>query len=155
MIYGGIDPGLSGAIAFINEDESIHSVEDLNSSYKELIDKWKGKSIHSIYVENVFGRPGQSCTANTTFMKHAGKAELLAECICNNIVLVTPSIWKKSFGLITNNKLSKIDKKRLSIELANKIFNTDIPKNKDGRAEALLIALYGKRMMENKEWQIQ
>ena len=155
MIYCGIDPGRFGAIAFINEDESLYVVEDLNNEYKALIDKWKNTDIICVWIEDVYGRPNQSCKANTTFMKHAGKAELLAECICDEVIKVTPSVWKESFGLSSNNKISKADKKKMSVLLANKIFNTDIPNSKDGRAEALLIALYGKRKMENIEWQKQ
>lgn len=151
-IFCGIDPGRLGAIALIKDTGEVISVDDLNSQYKFFASTLSIAPEPIIAtVEDVCGRPGQSCTANTTFMKHAGKAELVAELISDEPVqLVKPIVWKKHFGLITRG-LSKTEKKHLSIDLAKKLFPSvadDLILSKDGRAEALLIAEYGRQLWQ-------
>lgn len=155
-LYLGIDPGKNGALAVIDDDNNVYKLEDLNSLYAYWIKSmcFDEYNYFTGCVEDVCGRPGQSCIANTTFMKHAGKAELVAECICEEVVLVKPQTWKKHFDLITSKDLTKTEKKHLSIELAKKIFpavKDQLTASKDGRAEALLIALYGKDLWQMKQ----
>ena len=78
----------------------------------------------------------------------------MAECICEEVVLVKPQVWKKYFNLITSKDLTKTEKKHLSIEKAKELFPSVADKltaSKDGRAEALLIALYGKDLWQTKQ----
>lgn len=152
--YIGIDPGSKGAIAAI-DDYGVIAIEDLSSNIKDydrLLYTWKDDrgTFDDTYVtvEDVCGRPGQSCVANTTFMKLAGMAELLGYNISTEGFLkVKPQVWKKHFGLIFDKSMSKTEKKHKSIELAKALFPSvadQLTASKDGRAEALLIALYGK-----------
>ena len=155
-LYIGIDPGKKGAIACIDDDNTVHWLRDIDGLYEYLI---RSHCFDEYYwytgcVEDVCGRPGQSCQANTTFMKLAGKAELTASCICEEVVLVKPQVWKKYFNLITSKDLTKTEKKHLSIEKAKKLFPSVadmLTASKDGRAEALLIALYGKDLWQTKQ----
>ena len=155
-LYIGIDPGKKGAIACIDDDNTVHWLRDIDGLYEYLI---RSHCFDEYYwytgcVEDVCGRPGQSCQANTTFMKLAGKAELTADCICEEVVLVKPQIWKKYFNLITSKDLTKTEKKHLSIEKAKELFPSvagELTASKDGRAEALLIALYGKDLWQTKQ----
>ena len=104
-----------------------------------------------VAVEEVCGRPGQSCQANTTFMKLAGMAELAGYCI-GEMSLVKPQVWKKHFGLIFPKTMTKAEKKRKSVELARELYPDVADKllyTKDGRSEALLIARYLKDVQEN------
>lgn len=155
-LYLGIDPGKKGALAIIDDDNNVYKLEDLDDLYvywiKSMI--FDECNFYTGCVEDVCGRPGQSCKANTTFMKVAGKAELMADCICEEVVLVKPQIWKKYFNLITSRDLTKTEKKHLSIEKAKELFPSVADKltaSKDGRAEALLIALYGKDLWQTKQ----
>lgn len=155
-LYLGIDPGRNGAYAFIDDSNNVISLGDIDCMYSYLIrtcilDEF---NYYTGCVEDVCGRPGQSCQSNTTFMKLAGKAELMAEVICDGVTLVKPQIWKKHFGLITSKDLTKTEKKHLSIEKAKELFPDVADKltaSKDGRAEALLIALYGKDLWQTRQ----
>lgn len=146
----GIDPGSKGAVASI--DDSGHIViMDLSKDYhtywriiSDWVDLTESYDDTIVYVEDVCGRPGQSCQANTTFMKLAGMAELAGYCI-GEMNLVKPQIWKKHFDLIFDKTVSKTDKKHSSVELARKLYPDvadQLLLSKDGRAEALLIARY-------------
>lgn len=155
-LYLGIDPGRNGAYALIDDNNNVISLEDIDGMYSYLIRTYlvDGFNYYTGCVEDVCGRPGQSCQSNTTFMKLAGKAELIAEVICDEVTLVKPQIWKKHFNLITSSSLTKTEKKHLSIDLAKRIFPAVADKltaSKDGWAEALLIALYGKNLWQMKQ----
>lgn len=151
MIYIGIDPGLSGAIAAIDEDDTVKVLRDLPRTLWGYRDVAYFPDDTFCVVEDVCGRPGQSCVANTTFMKYAGYAELLGMTYVDaeeDFIKVKPQTWKKHFGLITKD-LTKTQRKHLSIDLAKRLFPTvadQLTASKDGRAEALLIAKYCKDM---------
>ena len=145
----GIDPGSKGAIACIDENNEVIFIEDLDSSratYERFIMRHMGHALlhQNVAVEEVYGRPGQSCKANNTFMKLAGMAELMGWMITtDSFITVLPSVWKKHFGLIFPKTLSKTEKKHKSVELARELFPPvadTLLMSKDGRAEALLIA---------------
>lgn len=148
--YIGIDPGSKGAVAILYSDDRV-VIEDLDkefNTYAEVMfrqtDDVGSFEYTYVAVEDVCGRPGQSCQANTTFMKLAGMAELTGYCIGNDLTLVKPQVWKKHFGLITKG-LTKTERKHLSIDLAKKLYPSvadQLTASKDGRAEALLIARY-------------
>lgn len=154
----GVDPGSKGAVAAIDSDDNVLFIKDLSSDYStywELIadaEDWAGSYENSLsMVEDVCGRPGQSCQSNTTFMKLAGMAELATYTI-SDMSKVKPQVWKKYFGLISKG-LTKTEKKKMSIELAKKLFPSvadQLTASKDGRAEALLLAKYCKDMYDDK-----
>lgn len=148
--YIGIDPGSKGCIAILDEDDNIelHDFDSHVSTYTYL--SWVLGDFAQLYstyvaVEDVHGMPGQSCVANTTFMKLAGYAEMLGNLLCTEgYMKVPPQTWKKHFGLISKG-LTKTERKKLSIDLAKKLFPKvadQLTASKDGRAEALLIARY-------------
>lgn len=147
----GIDPGANGAMVIINEDASINII-DLDKyleGYVQLTTMLSHSIDTHVIVEDVCGRPGQSCQSNTTFMKLAGYAEMLGFYLSypnGTFDKVKPQIWKKHFGLITRG-LTKTQRKHLSIDLAKKLYPSvaeQLTASKDGRAEALLIARYCK-----------
>lgn len=152
----GIDPGSKGAVAIINEDNSIDFIDLDNNieGYVQLTTNLNHSINTYVMVEDVCGRPGQSCQSNTTFMKLAGYAEMLGYYLSypnGAFGKVKPQVWKKYFGLITKG-LSKTQKKHLSIDLAKKLYPSVagmLTASKDGRAEALLIARYCKDVCEN------
>lgn len=150
--YVGIDPGSKGAMAIIDSEGNVADIIDIDNNvdtYSGLIIQFIDNLDKDFYVavEDVCGRPGQSCAANTTFMKLAGYAELVGYFIATDFLKVKPQVWKKHFGLIFPKDMSKTDKKHKSIELAKELFPAvagQLTASKDGRAEALLIARYMK-----------
>ena len=80
--YVGIDAGSKGCLAVIDDKDCVVRLKDLDkdlSTYNSLIHDYSLDCYKDFYVavEDVCGRPGQSCAANTTFMKLAGYAELV------------------------------------------------------------------------------
>lgn len=150
--YVGIDPGSKGAMAIIDSEGNVADIIDIDNNvdtYSGLIIRFIDNLDKDFYVavEDVCGRPGQSCAANTTFMKLAGYAELVGYFIATDFLKVKPQVWKKHFGLIFPKDMSKTEKKHKSIELAKELFPAvadQLTASKDGRAEALLIARYMK-----------
>ena len=160
-VFMGFDPGSKGAVAIIDEYDNVLLLEDLD---KELGTYWylaiflgtnDWTRTYHVAVEDVCGRPGQSCQANTTFMKLAGYAELTGYIFAKtpeHFHKVKPQVWKKYFGLISKD-LTKTEKKHLSIDLAKKLFPSvegKLSASKDGRAEALLIARYIKDVVSGR-----
>ena len=151
----GIDPGAHGALAII-EDDRVFIVDLTNNveDYWYMMTYFTEPDMATVcFVEDVHGRPGQSCVANTTFMKLAGYAELLGFSISEDFNKVSPQTWKKFYGLTGKKGDTKTQKKHRSIELAKKLFPSvagELTASKDGRAEALLIAEYGRQQYEKE-----
>lgn len=158
--YIGIDPGSRGAIAIIDDNDNVLHIADIDSdirTYWYYIVFIANQDFSREYygaVEDVCGRPGQSCKANTTFMKLAGYAELVTYLFAKDVehyMPVKPQIWKKHFGLISHG-LTKTERKHLSIEKAKELYPQvadRLTPSKDGRAEALLIARYCRDVINN------
>lgn len=157
--FVGIDPGSKGAMAIIDSEGNAADIIDIDNNvdtYSGLIIQFIDNLDKDFYVavEDVCGRPGQSCAANTTFMKLAGYAELLGYILSTEYLKVKPQVWKKHFGLIFPKDMSKTEKKHKSIELAKELFPAvadQLTASKDGRAEALLIARYMKDVQCQQE----
>jgi len=156
----GIDPGSKGCLAILqgNYIDFIDLDKEL-TTYENIVDivQDDGQRFHTfVCVEDVHGMPGQSCTANTTFMKLAGYAELTGWLLATaGFMKVSPSVWKKHFNLISKG-LSKTERKHLSIELAKNLYPSvadQLTASKDGRAEALLIARYYQDVLSEQELQ--
>lgn len=155
----GIDPGSKGCVACLYEDGEVtfYPLTGCVSTYQDCIDIMQQYSISTyVAVEDVHGLPGQSCTANTTFMKLAGMAELVGWYLSTaGYMKVSPITWKKHFGL-TSKGLSKTERKHLSIDLAKKLYPAvaeRLTASRDGWAEALLIARYYKDVLYQQELQ--
>jgi len=155
----GIDPGSKGCVACLYEDGVVtfYPLTGDVGTYQDCIDIMQQYSISTyVAVEDVHGLPGQSCTANTTFMKLAGMAELVGWYLSTaGYMKVSPVTWKKHFGL-TSKGLSKTERKHLSIDLAKKLYPAvaeQLTASRDGWAEALLIARYYQDVLHQQELQ--
>ena len=157
--YIGVDAGSKGAIAVIDDYDTVLGIYDLSKNIEDywylvtyLVDYVGSYENSYVCVEDVCGRPGQSCVANTTFMKLAGYAELMGFFL-GDFNKVKPQVWKKHFGLVFGKELTKTEKKHKSIDLAKELFPSVADKltaSKDGRAEALLIAKYCQQLNKDK-----
>lgn len=152
----GIDPGLSGATAVYDYVENkIVAIQDMptvldKKTKKKHIVSSELASFIGIYadctalavMEDVHAMPGQGVTSMFRFGFATG--------ICHGIigsyllphVAIKPSVWKGLMGLNSE--------KHLSVERIKSLFPKQIdlfPASKDGRAEAALLAIFGKRML--------
>ena len=151
MIFAGLDPGVSGALAVIDDDGQLVTLADLPiirdgklafvdapALVSLMIEARQGRAAR-IYVERVSAMPGQGVAS--TFSFGVGFGSLLAACrfVAMPLELVTPATWKRALGL-SSDKRASLGKARLLFPTAE----LHLAKH-DGRAEALLIAEYGRR----------
>jgi hypothetical protein len=142
----GIDPGLSGAVAILGPDGSLEVLADLpiirdaklawvdGSALQSLIlGALEGRCAHAI-VERVSSMPAQGIASAFQFGVGFGSILGVLQALHIRIELVTPAVWKRSYGL-GKDKHASLHKARLLFPTAE----LHLAKH-DGRAEALLIA---------------
>jgi hypothetical protein len=113
-VYLGIDPGLSGALAFYDPitgdlevfDVPVHVVM-IAKAVKRRIDmhglsaivKARAGSVKTTVVEDVGAMPGQGVTSCFSFGFVAGAIQATIASHQIPLSLVRPAIWKKAMGL--------------------------------------------------------
>lgn len=144
MIYIGIDPGKSGAMAVIfgGMDETVLVPFD-EQEYTNILRNLAGQPMKAC-LEHVTAMPKQGVTSMFNFGQNFGYIKGLLEAFQIPYELVRPQKWKKEFS-ITGDKNS-------SIEVCKRLFPGVVlrrtercRKDDDGLAEALLIAEYARR----------
>jgi len=140
----GIDPGKKGAISFLSLDASSLELFDMPSLFEfvKLIKERRNKILR-VFIEKQQPFPKQGVVSTSRLMRHYG--ELLGSLIALEIPLeeVPPRTWQKEFHY--PGKLNKKERKLFSIQKALSLFPHADIKKKDGRAEAVLIAEFGRR----------
>lgn len=145
----GIDPGLTGAIAFMDGD-GIPVVWDLPVIRDKSLAWIDGAALQSLIineregrhatamVEQVSAMPKQGVTSSFHFGVGFGSILGVLQALSIPIEFVRPGAWKKAMGL-TSDKKAALHKARLLYP------DVDLHLEKhDGRAEALLIARYAR-----------
>ncbi len=149
----GIDPGLSGAIAIL-EDNVIKELFDmpvmsdgkknkrqLNSAHLVTIikDNIKDSKNTVMVVEQVNAMPGQGVTSMFNFGQTFGAIKGICAALGLPIFFVRPAKWKKYFELINSSKDASRTK---AIEMYPHI-SEKLSKKKDvNKSDAILIARY-------------
>ena len=149
----GIDPGLSGAIAIL-EDSKIKELFDmpvmpdgkknkrqLNSALLVKLIKNSIKNLEDtvMVVEQVNAMPGQGVTSMFNFGQTFGAIKGICAALGLPIFLVRPAKWKKHFELINSSKDSSRTK---AIEMYPSI-SEKLSKKKDvNKSDAILIGRY-------------
>ena len=154
----GIDPGVSGALALL-EFAGVFSFPKLialadmpvmplgkkgkkkqvnSSELVSLLIKWHRPEL-VVYLEQVQSMPGQGVSSMFNFGMGYGMIQGAIAALQLPMALVRPSAWKKRAGLL------HCEKER-SRTFAQQLFpGADLSLKKDvGRAEAILIAMFGK-----------
>mgnify|MGYP006191190919 FL=1 len=149
----GIDPGLSGGIAIL-EDNVIKVLFDmpvmsdgkknkrqLNSALlvRLIKDNIKDTEDTVMVVEQVNAMPGQGVTSMFNFGQTFGAIKGICAALGLPIFLVRPAKWKKHFELINSSKDASRTK---AIEMYPSI-SEQLSKKKDvNKSDAILIARY-------------
>ena len=149
----GIDPGITGAIAFLNEDLTALEVYDmpvmpmgkhqqvngaeLGNILMPKLD-WAGTLNTTCYIEQVGAMPGQGVVSMFNFGMSYGIVIGVVESLRVPAVFIRPNIWKKRCNLIGKPK-------EAARTLAQLYYpNQDLSlKKHTGRADALMIARFG------------
>ena len=149
----GIDPGLSGAIAVLENNKVLNIFDipvmsegkknkrQLNSAL--LVNLLKENIIDNedvaIVVEQVNAMPGQGVTSMFNFGQTFGAIKGICAALELPIYFVIPSKWKKHFELINSSKDASRTK---AIEMYPKLSN-QLSKKKDvNKSDAILIAKF-------------
>ncbi len=161
MIIIGIDPGLNGAIAIMENNKVIKILEmpvmsqgtknkkQLNCAYltKILTDNYKLPEETSIVVEKVNAMPGQGVTSMFNFGQTFGAIKGICAALGLPIFFVTPSKWKKHFDLIN---VAKDASRTKVIEMYPHLSNQLTKKKDVNKSDAILIARYFTETRQSK-----
>lgn len=136
----GIDPGMTGAIAQVSPMEEVWDMPETPHDLAALLATFDPATTVA-YVEHVSSMPGQGVASTFKFGYGFG---VLIGCLASRGIryeLVTPARWKRAMGLSKDKGESRALAQSLYPGLASQLSQA-----KDhGRAEALLIAEWGKR----------
>ena len=143
--YLGFDPGRDGAMAVIGPHLITSAVAfDKNAYVYGLSDLRRQFNLFAV-VEHVGAMPGQGVTSCFSFGESFGWLQGVLDAMRIPYELVRPQKWKKVFSCTSD--------KNTSIEVAKRMFpEVDLRrtplcrKPHDGKAEALLIAEYARRI---------
>lgn len=164
LVVVGIDPGISGAVAFLRYDRgSVFDyvcsmpTEEKKSGRRQVNAKELSSIIASnlqsvdgafligrdkvkVLIEQVSAMPGQGVSGMFSLGDSFGVARAVA-CHYGDVSTVSPQKWKAAFGLLKRDKAA-------SLTLARRLFRDARPhlfrKKDEGRAEAILIAQYAR-----------
>ena len=99
-IYLGIDPGSSGALAFVNEQGGYCGSKLFQGmSLPELAREIKGSAPAFAVIERVSAMPGQGVTSMFTFGQRFGEVQGILAALTIGYALVQPQAWRKEVGL--------------------------------------------------------
>ena len=149
----GIDPGLSGAIAILENNKVLRIFDmpvmsegkknkrQINSAL--LVNILKENVLNneeiSVVIEQVNAMPGQGVTSMFNFGQTFGAIKGICAALELPIFFVRPSKWKKHFELINASKDASRTK---AIEMYPKL-SSELAKKKDvNKSDAILIARF-------------
>ena len=149
----GIDPGLSGAIAVL-ENNKVLNIFDMPVMSEGKKNKRQLNSAHlvnlikeninsndeiSVVVEQVNAMPGQGVTSMFNFGQSFGILKGICSAMHLPVYYVRPAKWKKYFNLINSEK----DASRTKAIEVFPYFSSELSRKKDSnKADAILIASY-------------
>ena len=149
----GIDPGLSGAIAILDNNKVLNIFDipvmsegkknkrQLNSALlvNLLKENIQTNEEVAVVVEQVNAMPGQGVTSMFNFGQTFGALKGICAALELPIFFVRPSKWKKHFELINSSKDASRTK---TIEMYPKL-SSQLSKKKDvNKSDAILIARF-------------
>ncbi len=149
----GIDPGLSGALAILDEKKifeviDLPTMSDGKKNKKQLNSAHLSKYIQTniidlnksaVVVEQVNAMPGQGVTSMFNFGQTFGAIKGICATLNLPIYFVRPSKWKKHFELINSSKDASRTK---AIEMYPTFANLLSKKKDVNKSDAILIARY-------------
>ncbi len=149
MTHLGIDPGITGGIAFVFPDGNLFVYDIPVAGWEVDVDTLAGifrthGPIEMATIERAQAMPKQG--VSSTFKYGVAYGSLRAAVTMSRIPyqLVSPRIWKHYYGLDSDKERARA----LAIRLwpGRDLFSR---KKDHGRAEAALIALYGAKLVHN------
>ena len=155
MFIIGVDPGISGAISFLEDGKILDVIEmpvmnegkknkkQVNGAqiYNEITKKINSnpETNTRVVIEHVTAMPGQGVTSMFNFGQSFGILKGICSAMQLPMFFVRPAKWKKYFNLINSQK----DASRTRAIEIFPYFSTQLSKKKDSnKADAILIASF-------------
>jgi len=140
--YIGIDPGKSGAIAFIPPTGDPWTVKN-TSTDKDLVDAMRdargfgaGEELFAV-IEKVHAMPSNGVAGMFKFGASFGALQMLCTALSIPFELVTPQTWQREMKCLTKGDKNVTKAKAQELFPSVKVIHAN--------ADALLLAEYGKR----------
>ncbi len=152
-IYAGIDPGKTGAIALIYPDGEVEFT-DMDKAMDDLTKLLDSSRFEYVTIEEQSSRPSQSSSATFTHAQDYGYVLGVLAALLIPHELVRPQRWMRHFGITAAVGATEAEKRRHAKKLHMAKAKALFPKAElygprggalDGRADALLIAEFGRR----------
>ena len=164
MFIIGIDPGISGALCFMEHGKIIDVIDmpsmadgkknkkQVNGSqvFNEISRYIKDKNPNDVKViiEHVSAMPGQGVTSMFNFGQSFGILKGICSAMHLPVYYVRPAKWKKYFNLINSEK----DASRTRAIEIFPYFSAQLSKKKDNnKADAILIASFFFETYQNNQ----
>lgn len=152
----GIDPGLTGAFALLLPGGSLYvydmptlkarggrntlDMHRARSLVEQMVDR-AGIDTPLVVLEEVHSMPKQGVVSTFTFGRTFGQLEGLVVGAGLPLRMIPPRVWKKALRVSADKDAVRLEASRIFPEHA-----PFWPRKKDhGRAEAALLAMFGKR----------
>jgi len=155
MVFIGIDPGLSGAVAALDAEGRLLWVEDIPTVKPEkktaydvagMVDLLLRSEGATVCIEQAQGMPGQGITSTFRIGEGFGLWRGMVAALRMPLLTVRPATWQKAlFKGVATGSTTKEKSVSLAMQLFPGIALTPgrCRKPKDGRSDAALIARYG------------
>ena len=152
--YIGIDPGKSGGIAVIYQNDikalkCPDTVEEMAILFSLILEDTPAENV-KVLIEKVWSRPTDGRASVFTFGTNYGQWQGIIATHEITPDYVTPSKWMKYFECPP--KLKKKDRKHWLRDLARVLY-VDLPKVTLSTADAILIATYLQQLFSSSEEQ--
>jgi crossover junction endodeoxyribonuclease RuvC len=156
MIILGIDPGLSGAVVFLDTSTRELDIYDMPTvevtrngkkkrelSAQLLSNIMSGHQVHGAFLERVNAMAGQGVSSVFSFGRSSGIVEGILAAYDIPTTLVTPQAWQKAMEV----RGGKDGSRERAMQLFGAYSGMFARVKDDGRSDAALIAAYGERQI--------
>lgn len=144
MIYIGVDPGKKGGVAIIDGDGvKVYAWDDQAFVNVMAATMNKGKCVAA--VEKVGAMPGQGVTSMFSFGQSFGFILGVLTAFGIGYQLVSPTLWKREFGLLHTEKQASVDVAKRLFPGVSLLPTERCRKESDGMSDSLLLAEYARR----------
>lgn len=146
MFIIGIDPGKSGAAAYIHDGKLVgmHPFKGDIAECRRIQANHHFKDSEAVYfIEQVTASPQQGTVSAFTFGKWAEAVETTARLTGHKVIMVRPQVWQNAIGIFSAGD------KNIIYERAKKLFPNEYNTGMFHKAtsDSVMIAYYGYRYM--------
>jgi crossover junction endodeoxyribonuclease RuvC len=148
----GIDPGVRGGWAVVDATGGLLSAGDLPTAGEAAREMVSGPLLAAVVrgfdptfavIERVGAMPGQGVSSMFKFGRAVGTVEGVLGACGVRVLYVQPTVWKRAYGLPSDKEPAR----QRAVELWPAAASLHFSRKKDhGRAEAALIAAWGRRV---------